>query len=133
MARGRKSSSLRTIQVFRAAKRGSKRGGKRGFAKKFGGGLLNIVEHSLGRGQLYKGVAAKILGPGVSPLAQIYGEYSAGGLEGLAINEFLVEPFIGLPQALPNILGPGGLNLSNLFGMSQQGGPMGPMAPQVVG
>ena len=132
MARGKRGrgSGLRTVQVFQQARRAGRKGGKRAFARKFGGGLMSQVETSLGRGMLYGGVASKII-PGIAPLATLYGEYSGGGLEGLAINEFLVKPFIGLPSQLPNVLGNLG-NLGNLFSGNAQPGVMSSGMMQAV-
>lgn len=100
-----------------ARKQYRSRPSKRGFLgafKKGGGGILDLVSMSLGKGQLYGGVARKFF-PQLAPIAQLYGEYSGGGLEGLGINELFVNGFLGLPQALPNVLGSGGL-LGNLLG-----------------
>lgn len=112
MARGR--IRTRTIQVFRGGGGRIRRGvrrvrSSRGF--KFGGGLLQKTELALGRGTLYGGAASKFA-PQFAPLATLYGEYSGGGFEGLAINEFLVKPFLGIPSVLPGILG----NLGGIFG-----------------
>lgn len=120
MARGR-SRTIQVLQPLRRRTRIRRRlaAGGRSFLRSRGqfgrSGLLQKIEQGLGRGILYGGVASKII-PSLAPIATLYGEYSAGGIESLAINEFLVKPFIGQQSVLGNIFGSGGLNLGNLFG-----------------
>lgn len=120
MARGRSRQTV--VQVVKRKVRSSPRA-RRGF--KFGGDLLGKVERGLGKGILYGGAASKFV-PTLAPIATLYGEYAGGGLEGLAINEFLVKPFLGIPSTLPNILG----NLGGLFG---QGGQPGQVQNPMMG
>lgn len=109
-----------TIQVVRQTRRSQRRKGVSrgrsffGIGRAAGGSILSKVEGALGKGLLYGGVASKFV-PSLAPIAQLYGEYKGGGIEGLALNEILVNPFLGYPSALGNVLGPGGL-LGNLLG-----------------
>lgn len=109
----RKGSKRRAVRtVYRTARRVGRRA-SRGFGGK-SGGIIRDVEGSLGKGILYQGVAQKFI-PQLAPIAGLYGEWKGGGLQGLAITELLVKPFLGMPSALGNITG----LLGNLTGGGQ--------------
>jgi hypothetical protein len=119
----RKGSKTKTVyrvakKVYRAGKRrGMFKGGK-------GGSLMNKTWNGFKEGTAYSIVASRFA-PQLAPLAQLYGEWKGGGIEGLLILELFVNQLLGRPSGLGAL----GLNL-NLGGLLGQGGGGTMMMPK---
>lgn len=76
-------------------------------------------------GQAYRIIASKFA-PQLAPLAQAYGEYRGGGVEGLLVNELIINGLVGTPGIL------GSINLGNILGgLNIGGGSSGAMGGAV--